>query len=194
MIEIGKCIVTKEVIQEKFVCDLNKCKGMCCVEGDSGAPLEEDEIDILDEIYNDIKPYLREEGIKAIEKQGKYKIDWDGDYVTPLINEKECAYAIFEEGIAKCAVEKAYLDGKVDFKKPISCHLYPIRVKKLTEYDALNYDRWKICKPAISLGEELNLNVYKFLEEPLVRKYGKEWFSELKLVADELKKAEKSHD
>jgi len=188
MIEIGKCIVSRDIIDKKFVCDLSKCKGICCVEGDSGAPLNKNEIDILDNIYNDIKPYLRLEGIEAIEKQGKYIIDWDNEYVTPLINEKECAYAIFEDNIAKCAIEKAFLEGKIDFKKPISCHLYPIRVKKLKKYDAINYDIWDICKTAIDFGEKNNVPVYKFLKEPLIREYGNKWYSELKLVASELKK------
>ena len=188
MIEIGKCLVSRDVIDKKFVCDLSKCKGICCVEGDSGAPLSDDEIDILDNIYDDVKPYLRLEGIEAIEKQGKYIIDWDNEYVTPLINEKECAYAIFEDGIAKCAIEKAFLEGKIDFKKPISCHLYPIRVKKLKEFDAVNYDKWDICKTAIDFGEENDVPVFKFLKEPLIREYGKKWYSELELIASELKK------
>ncbi len=189
MIEIGKCLVSRDVIDKKFVCNLSKCKGICCVEGDSGAPLNDEEIDILDKIYNDVKPYLRLEGIEAIEKQGKYIIDWDNEFVTPLINEKECAYAIFEDDIAKCAIEKAFLEGKIDFKKPISCHLYPIRVKKLKEFDAINYDIWDVCNTAIDFGEKNNVPVYKFLKEPLTRGYGKKWYSELELVASELKKS-----
>jgi len=188
MIEIEKCLVSKDVIDKKFVCDINKCKGMCCVEGDSGAPLNDDEIDILYNIYDKVKPYLRLEGIEAIEKQGKYVVDWDNEYVTPLINEKECAYAIFENNIAICAIEKAFLYGKINFRKPISCNLYPIRITKLKEYDAINYHAWDICKPAVSLGEKNNIPVYKFLKEPLIKQYGEKFYSELELVASELKK------
>src|SRR5688572_20458776 len=120
MIIIEDILVSDDVLQKKFVCDLNACKGACCVEGDSGAPLEDEETGILDDIYEEVKPYLRKEGIAAIEKQGKYLIDSDGDMVTPLVNKKECAYAIFEKGTALCGIEKAYLDGKISFKKPIS--------------------------------------------------------------------------
>lgn len=177
-----------DIIEKKFVCNLKKCKGICCVEGDSGAPIEKKEIALIEKDLDKILPYLREEGRKVIEEKGVYVIDWDSDLVTPLINEKECAYAIFEDGIAKCGIEKAYLDGVTKFKKPISCYLYPVRVQKLKQFDAVNYDKWDICKPAISLGEELNIPVFKFLKKPLIQKYGNEWYKQLKLVAKELKK------
>lgn len=188
MIEIGKAIVNRDLIEKKFVCNLQKCKGMCCVEGDSGAPLEKKEVEVLEKTLNKILPYLREEGQQVISKKGVYVIDWDSDFVTPLINEKECAYVIFEKGIAKCAIEKAFNDGVISFRKPISCFLYPVRVQKLKHFDAVNYDKWDICKPAIALGKELNTPVFKFLKEPLSQKYGEEWFKQLKLVATELKK------
>ena len=138
MIPIGNTIVSDEVIKEKFVCDLNKCKGACCVEGESGAPLEDDELEILEKIYDDVKPYLTKEGIKAIEKKGCYHKDSDGDWVTPLIKAKgACAYTIFENGIAQCGIEKAFRDGKTDFQKPVSCHLYPVRITKYKEPDCI---------------------------------------------------------
>ena len=151
MIEIGKTIVSRDLIEERFVCDLQKCKGMCCVEGDSGAPLEKEEIETLENDLNKILPYLRNEGRKVIEEQGVYVIDWDSEFVTPLVNEKECAYAIFEGEIAKCGIEKAYNDGVTSFRKPISCFLYPVRIQKLKHFDAVNYDKSYIfisCIPA----------------------------------------------
>ena len=163
-----------------FVCELSKCKGACCVEGDAGAPLEVNELPILDKIFAKVKPYLNEAGLKAIEQQGLYLKSEDGDYETPTVDNRECAYAVYDErGILKCAIEQAYLDGHIDFKKPISCHLYPIRVTKYEQYHALNYDRWHICSPACDYGRELGVALYKFLKEPLTRAYGQEWYDEL---------------
>lgn len=191
MIPIGNTLVSDEIIKEKFVCDLNKCKGACCVEGESGAPLEEEELEILERIYDDVKPYLTKEGIKAIEKKGCYHKDSDGDWVTPLIKAKgACAYTIFDPdasgGIAQCGIEKAYREGKTDFQKPVSCHLYPVRITKYKEYDAVNYHEWEICAPACKLGKQLKVPVYVFLKDSLVRKYGISWYEELKLAADRL--------
>jgi hypothetical protein len=189
VIEIGKTIISRDLIDKKFVCDLKKCKGICCVEGDSGAPLEKKEIKLLEKDIKKIYPYLREEGRKAIEEQGVYVIDWDNEYVTPLINNVECAYAVFDGDIALCGIEKAYLAGATTFRKPISCYLYPVRVKKFAKFDAVNYDRWNICKPAVANGNELNVPVYRFLKKPLEQKFGKDWYNNLELVAEELKKA-----
>lgn len=189
MIIIDDILISDDVLEKKFVCDLNACKGACCVEGDSGAPLEDEETGILDDIYEDVKPFLRPEGIKAIEKQGKYVIDSDGDMVTPLVKGKECAYVIFDEkGITKCGIEKAYEEGVVDFKKPISCHLYPIRIKKLTQGEAVNYESIDICKPGCVCGKKLDVPVYRFLKEPLIRKYGEEFFDVLCQADEERKK------
>lgn len=187
MIELGNVILSDDIKDKFFVCNLERCKGACCVEGDLGAPLEEEELDIMDSIYPMVAPYLSEEGIKAIEEQGKYILDEDDDYSTPTIGGKECAYAIYDDkGILKCGIEQAYLDGKIKYKKPISCHLYPIRAVKYDEFEALNYDRWSICSPACSLGEQLHVPVYKFLKEPLIRKYGESWYNELvKLIEEE---------
>ena len=140
MIQIDNKLISEDIFSEKFVCNLSKCKGICCVEGDAGAPLDEEETKILDEIYPKIKHYLRPEGIEAIEEQGTYTTDFEGDLVTPLVNNAECAYVIFDEkGYTKCAIEKAYEDGVIKWQKPISCHLYPIRIKEYSQFSAINY-------------------------------------------------------
>lgn len=180
MIELGKVILSDDVKERFFVCNLEKCKGACCVEGDLGAPLEEEELEQLDNIYEQVKPYLSEEGRKAISEQGRYILDEDDEFSTPTIDGKECAYAIYDDkGILKCGIEQAWLDGKISFKKPISCHLYPIRVTKYDDFDAINYDQWSICSPACALGKELHVPVYKFLKDALIRKYGEQWYNDL---------------
>jgi len=186
MLQIGKAIVSLDVIEKKFICDFGKCKGACCVEGDSGAPLDDDEKAILDEIYPDIKSYLTEKGIEEIEKQGTSVVDADGDLVTPIINDKECVYTVFENGLALCGIEKAFLDGKITYRKPISCSLYPIRIEKYPEFDAVNYNKWKICSAARELGFKMGTPVYKFLKEPLIRKYGEDWYKELEYAAENI--------
>ncbi len=186
MLQIGNAIVSLDVIEKKFICDFGKCKGICCIEGDSGAPLDEDEKAILEEIYPDIKEYLTDKGIEEIEKQGTSVIDADGDLVTPIINDKECVYTVFENGSALCGIEKAFLDGKITYRKPISCSLYPIRIEKYPEFDAVNYNKWNICGPARELGFKMGTPVYKFLKEPLIRKYGEDWFNELEYAAENM--------
>lgn len=189
MIEIDDKVLSLDIFQQKFVCDLSACKGACCVEGSSGAPLTEEEIHILEEIYEDVKPFLTQKGIKAIEKQGPWVIDVDGDYTTPLVaEEKECAYTIFENGVALCGIERAWKEGAVKFKKPISCHLYPIRTRQYAKFEALNYDEWHLCEPACACGEKLQVPVYKFLKEAIIRKYGKDFYSKLEAAAAELSK------
>ncbi|MFC5411037.1 DUF3109 family protein [Larkinella bovis] len=180
MILIDNTCISDDVAEKFFVCNLDKCKGACCVEGDLGAPLEADELPILEEIYPLIKPYLMPEGVKAIEKHGLYESDGDDGFVTTTIDGRECVFATYDKrGILKCGIEAAYNDGKVNFKKPISCHLYPIRITKYENFHALNYDRWPICNPACSFGEQLGVEVYKFLKEPLIRMYGEKWYGEL---------------
>ena len=180
MILIDDTVISNDIKEQFFVCDLEKCKGACCVEGDLGAPLEKNELEILDKIYQKVKPYLSQEGIDAIDKQGTYLLDEEGDYSTPTLNGRECAYSVYDEkGILKCGIEQAYNDGKVKFRKPISCHLYPIRITKYDHYEAINYDRWHICSPACSLGKSLGVPVYKFLKEALIRKYGESWYDQL---------------
>ncbi len=189
LIELGDKVVSTQIFERKFVCDLNACKGACCIEGDAGAPLTLEEVDILEETFDKIKPYMREEGVKAVEKQGVFYMDQDNEPVTTLINGAECAFVYFDEkGITKCAVEQAFLEDKTDFKKPISCHLYPIRVKKFNDFTALNYDSWSICSDACSLGEKLNVPVFQFLKEPIIRAYGDEFFQELEIVSKEIER------
>ena len=189
MIQIDDKLISEDLFSEEFVCNLAKCKGICCVEGDAGAPLDEDETKILDEIYPKIKPYLRSEGIQAIEEQGTYTLDFEGDLVTPLVNNAECAYVIFDEkGYTKCAIEKAYEDGVIDWQKPISCHLYPIRITEYSNFSAINYHEWDICSDACTLGKELGVKVYQFLKKPLIRKYGEEFYQTLSEAAEEWEK------
>ncbi|MGP1501129.1 DUF3109 family protein [Bergeyella cardium] len=190
MIQIEDKLISEEIFSEEFVCNLSKCKGICCVEGDAGAPLDKEEAQILENIYDKIKPYLTPQGIEAIEKQGKWEIDpTDGEYVTPLINNAECAYVTYDErGYTKCGIEKAYEDGVIDWQKPISCHLYPIRVTEYSSFTALNYHEWEVCSDACTLGKELQVPVYKFLKTPLIRKYGESFYSELSDAAEEWQK------
>jgi hypothetical protein len=187
MLQIGNKIYSFDLFEEHFVCDLEKCHGACCVQGDSGAPLEEEEAAILDVLYPAIKPFLRKKAVKFIEKSGKYVIDSDNELVTPLLNGKECVYAVFDGKIAKCGIEKAFHAGKIKFRKPLSCHLYPIRTKKYTEFEAVNYHRWPICKPATVLGKTLNVPVYEFCKDSLVRKFGEAEYKELQVAHVQLK-------
>lgn len=190
MIAVGEVLLSDEVIEEHFVCDLQKCKGGCCVDGDCGAPLSKGETKIIAKIYPKIKSYLSDEYNAEIEKQGTHTIDDEYGYVTPTINGGICVYAYTGDlGIVKCAIEKAYNDGVVDFKKPISCHLYPIRVKEMPGYEALNYEpRPTLCRPACKQGNKLKVPVYKFLKDPLIRKYGEEFYKELDAVAKQYRK------
>ena len=188
MILVDDKIISFDVFEKQFVCDLSACKGACCVEGDAGAPLTDKELDVLPNIYNEVKSYMRTEGIAEIEKQGFFVLDGDGDKTTPLVKNKECAFVVFDENnIAKCSIEQAYNDGKINFKKPISCHLFPIRIKEYRDFDAVNYEAINICKPACFCGESLRVPVYRFLKEPLIRLYGEEWYDKLTEAARLLK-------
>lgn len=192
MIPIGKTLVSDEVISNRFVCDLKKCKGACCIEGESGAPLEKEELKLIEESYPAVKPFLTADGIKAIEEKGLYLIDDDGDFVTPLIGEGgACAFTVFENGIAACGIEKAYNEGKISFRKPVSCHLYPVRITAYKNYDAVNYHEWEICSPACKLGKKLSVPVFRFVKDALIRKYGQAWYDELEQMVA-LKEAEKA--
>jgi hypothetical protein len=185
MIEIEGKIISRYIFEKRFVCDLNACKGACCVEGDSGAPLEDQEAEMMEQIFNESIDFMEPEGIEAVKQQGAYVIDSDGDKVTPLVNGKHCAFVTFQNGIAQCAIEKAWKAGKTSFKKPISCHLYPIRIHKTKKMEALNYDEWNICAPACTCGNQLNVPVYRFLKEPIIRKYGEQFYHLLE-EADQL--------
>lgn len=185
MIEIGKVLVSDQVIEEQFVCDLSRCKGGCCEDGDAGAPLTKEELRIIDRIYETVKPYMTAEGIAEVKRSGKYQYDAEFGWVTPTIDSTICAYGYRDEnGVIKCAFEQAYYDGKTDWKKPISCHLFPIKTKKAKVYEMVNYEpREDLCSAACSMGKKLKVPVYKFLKEALIRKYGPEFYEALEQVA-----------
>lgn len=187
MFQLGKTLVSEAIIEKDFVCNLSSCKGICCVEGDAGAPLEQDETEILKTIYPKIKSFISDKGITAIENQGTYTQTKNGELETPLIDNKACAYVSYDNnGIAGCAIEKAYNAKVIDWKKPISCHLYPIRVKEYSEFSAVNYHSWNICNEACTLGKELKVPVYKFVKEALIRKFGEKWYTELEEAAKKI--------
>lgn len=193
MIQIDDKVIGFEIFTRRFVCDIAKCKGECCYEGDSGAPLTDEETCVLDEIYPAVEPYLNDVERAEIAKQGKWVVDADGDKVTPIINGRECVYTSRDsDGTWKCAIEEAYNDGKIDFKKPISCHLYPIRVTHYKQFDALNFHEWgACCQPALELGKKLGVPVYKFLKEPIVRAWGEDFYAELEKIAPEVEEYER---
>ncbi len=183
MIQIDDKIVSLDVIEETFVCDLNACKGICCVDGDAGAPVEQSEIKQIEEAFDKVKKYLSEKKLKEIEKQGLVEKDVDGDYVTPCVDGGECVYLTKENEIFKCVFEIAYRKGEIDFLKPISCHLYPIRLSKYDNFIAVNYEKRDICEVGRILGKKNNVKVYEFLKEPITRAFGEKWYSEFDFVA-----------
>ena len=186
MIIVGQALVSEDVIENNFVCNLSKCLGKCCVEGDRGAPLHENEINEIDRNLEFIKPFMENESIELLNDKGFFEIDpADNEYVTTCKPEGACVFAVFENNIAFCAIEKSYKAKKSDFIKPISCHLYPIRTSIYGEYTAFNYNRWDICNTACNYGEDLKIPLFKFLKESLIRKMGKEWYSELETIAKE---------
>lgn len=186
MFKLGHTLVSEEILENDFVCNLTACKGACCVDGDAGAPLEDKETEILVDIFSKVKPFLRPEGVKAIEEHGAFVKGEDGEWETPLINKSECAYVVFSgTGIAKCGLEEAYEKGITKWKKPISCHLYPVRVKEYTQLTAVNYHKWQVCDPACELGKSLKVPIYKFVKEALIRKFGKKWYNELEQAAND---------
>ncbi|MGC9343067.1 MAG: DUF3109 family protein [Bacteroidales bacterium] len=187
MIQIGDKIISTELFNEQFHCHLDICHGNCCVFGDSGAPLEDREAEILEKYFPSIQDFLTEKGRETIKSKGTWIIDDDGDKVTPLIHGEECAYTFFEGEIAFCGIEKAWEEGKISFQKPISCHLYPIRVSKVGQMTALNYHRWPICDPARKLGKKKNLPVFRFLKDSIVRAWGIDFYNELEVVYKEWK-------
>jgi len=191
LIVIDNILVSDEVVSEQFVCDLNKCKGGCCEDGDSGAPLTDDELGKLRNDINLIRPYLTPEGLKMLEKDNLYRYDPEFGWVTPTIAGKMCAYGFRDEqGIIKCGIEKAYLEHKVDWKKPISCHLFPVKItqSKRQKQEYVNYEpRQDLCKAACKLGKQLKVPVYVFLKESLIRKYGPDFYSALEAIAQKIK-------
>ena len=195
MIAIDNVLLSDKIVTDQFVCDLNKCKGACCVDGDAGAPLDRKELKNIDEVFDAVLPYLNETSKKEIEKQGRYVYDSEFGWVTPTINSQICVYGITDKsGIVKCGIEQAYIDGKVKWKKPISCHLFPVIVKKsadgVTEY--ANYEpREDHCKDACAFGKKLKVPVYEFLKEPLIRKFGNQFYEALEATANHIKSKNK---
>ena len=180
MLQIEDTIISMDVIESQFICDLNKCKGQCCVDGDAGAPLEKEENDQINEILPLIWDDLSPEAQALIEKQGISYKDYDGELVTSIIKGKECVFTYFDEnGVCKCAIDNAYRDGRISVQKPISCHLYPIRLQKYRDFTAVNYHRWSICEPAVKFGKNEGVKLYQFLKEPLIRKFGEKWYESL---------------
>jgi hypothetical protein len=185
VIAIDNILISDEVVDSQFVCDLSKCKGGCCEDGDAGAPLTKDELDEVNKAYEAVKPYLTAAGLKATEKHGRYEYDREFGWVTPTIEGKMCAYGYRDkQGVIMCAFEQAYNEGKTSWKKPISCHLYPIKVKKTKEFEMVNYEpREGMCSPACVLGKKLKVPTYVFLREALIRKYGEEFYQLLERAA-----------
>jgi hypothetical protein len=185
LIAIENVLVSDEVVESQFVCDLAKCKGGCCEDGDAGAPVTKEELDIINSVYETVKPYLTKEGVAVTEKNGRYQYDREFGWVTPTIEGEMCAYGFRnKEGVIMCAFEQDYYDGKTSWKKPISCHLYPIKIKRTDEYELLNYEpRETLCSPACALGKKLKVPTYVFLKEALIRKYGEEFYAALEQAA-----------
>ena len=190
MLQINDTVISLDLLQEYFLCDLTTCKGICCVEGDCGAPVEESEIAeleaVLSVVWNDLSPKAQ----AVIEQQGVVCLDMEGEWVTPIVAGEDCVFTCYDaNGICRCAIEKAFREGKTDFYKPISCHLYPVRVAKYKGFQAVNYHRWSVCRVAEILGKKEHIRVYQFLKEPLIRKFGEEWYGHLCRAAEELKKS-----
>ncbi|HLO80403.1 MAG TPA: DUF3109 family protein [Chitinophagaceae bacterium] len=189
MIVIDKVLVSDDVVQEQFVCDLSKCKGGCCEDGDAGAPLTDAELDEVKKAYPKVIPYLTRDGKTELQRQGLYRYDRDFGWVTPTVNKGICAYGYRDDkGIIKCAFEQAYNDGLISWKKPISCHLYPIKIKKSkhTDQELVNYEpRESLCAPGCELGKKLKVPVYQFLKDSIIRKYGPEFYEVLHNIAQE---------
>jgi hypothetical protein len=188
MLRIDDTIFSFDILEKKFRCNLPLCYGNCCLYGDSGAPLSVSETLILDEIWPEVKPYLRPEGVAAIEENGRSIIDFENDRVTPLIEKKECAYTVIKDNIFMCGIEQAWSDGKIKFQKPLSCHLFPARIKYFSDFRAVNYEELSICISARNKGTEEGVFVYEFLKEPLIRALGEDLYTELCTAAEELRK------
>lgn len=178
MISIDKALISSQIGEVCFCCDLHACKGFCCVDGDAGAPITEEEISILEDSIDAIKPFMNAEGIAVIAKNGVFEYDQEGNFVTPLVNHRECAFVVYEGEMAVCAIEKAWNANAQPFRKPVSCHLYPIRITNYDDFDAINYHEWHICRAALVKGKELKLPLYIFAKDALIRKYGTEWYTE----------------
>jgi len=180
MIQIQQTLLSDEIFEEQFICDLCKCKGQCCVDGESGAPLTHEEYEQINNILPVIRHMLSPEAQALISEQGIAYTDVDGELVTSIINGEECVFTWFDEdGVCKCAIDTAYREGLTDVQKPLSCHLYPIRLTEYADFTAVNYHRWSVCKPAVKLGRKEGLPIYRFLREPLIRRFGEVWYKEV---------------
>ncbi|MCS6916460.1 MAG: DUF3109 family protein [Chitinophagales bacterium] len=193
MIVIDKTIISDDVVEKPFACEVSQCKGACCVEGDSGAPLLWEEALTLETLQEYILPHLTEDGRQAIRQFGAWQWDSEGDLVTPLINGVgACAYAITENGITRCGIEQAWSQGlwkhtaHAGFSKPVSCHLYPVRITRYDTYDAVNYHRWNICAPACTAGRNQGIRLFEFVRQALIRRYGEQWYEQLNGAAAQL--------
>lgn len=188
MLRIDNTIFSFDILEKKFTCDLPLCFGNCCRYGDSGAPVTNEEAEILENIYPVLKPYLRPEGLAAIEEKGTFTTDFENEKVTPLIGNEECAYTTKSGDIFLCGIEQAWSEGSISFRKPLSCHLFPIRIKNYSDFRAVNYEELAICSPGRKCGEDKGIYVYEFLKEPLIRALGEELYEELCIAAIELRK------
>ena len=186
MVQIDDVVVSLDVLREKFLCDLSACGGACCIEGDAGAPVELDEVEQLEEVLPVVWNDLSEKAKAVIDRQGVSYVDEEGDRVTSIVDGKDCVFTCYDsDGTCKCAVEKAFREGKTSFYKPVSCHLYPVRITEYPDFKAVNYHKWDVCKAAALLGEKERVRVYQFLKEPLVRKFGEQWYAALEECATE---------
>ncbi|MCX6321507.1 MAG: DUF3109 family protein [Bacteroidia bacterium] len=188
MLRINDTIFSLDILEKKFICNLQQCLGNCCKYGDSGAPLTSEEVKILGEIQSAVLPYLREAGKSAIAEKGASVIDFEGDNVTPLIGNEECAYTILKDNIFMCGIEQAWSDGKISFRKPLSCHLFPVRIKYYSDFKAVNYEELAICSPACKTGAEEGIYVYEFLKEPLIRALGEDVYNQICIAAEEFRR------
>lgn len=188
MVEIQNTLVSLDIFQVRFCCDLEACNGACCIEGDAGAPVNIEEVAGLEDAAAIVWDELSRKAQRVIKQDGVVYPDAWGELVTSIVDGKDCVFTCYHNGCCFCAIDKAYREGRCAHNKPISCHLYPIRLKKMGDYTALNYHQWSICRPALALGKKLNLPLYKFLKEPLIRAFGQSWYEELELTAAELKK------
>ena len=189
MFHIANTIVSLDVLEKEFCCDLESCKGCCCIEGDAGAPVTDEEEKHLQDLLPLLLPEMRKEAREVVEKQGLTYLDPTGDKVTQIVDGKDCVFARTDyNGWCYCVIERLYNTGKIDFRKPLSCHLYPIRLTEHPSFTAVEYHRWDICHSARQCGKKLHLPIYRFLKEPLIRRFGEEWYNELCLVAEEWNK------
>ncbi len=187
MLALNNTLISEDILNNEFVCNLEACKGICCVEGDYGAPLEQSEIGIIEESLDEIKPYMNKANREKLENKGFYEQDPDGDMVTKCMGGKDCIFVRKEsDGVYKCTIERAWEDGKINFQKPVSCHLYPVRLEEDGPMTQLHYDKAEMCDPACTLGKSLQVPLYKFVKEALIRKFGEEWYNQLDSIAESL--------